>query len=80
MKYEEQYRIRVKRDEWGDSIVRGRFGHLYEHVQPPFLQINGIGKGFEMPAHVERIIRRKCIQEIVSRCLKLDSVVVAANR
>jgi hypothetical protein len=30
-KYGEQYRVRVKRDECGDSIVRGRFGHLYEH-------------------------------------------------
>jgi hypothetical protein len=30
-KYGEQYRVRVKRDECGDLIVRGRFGHLYEH-------------------------------------------------
>jgi hypothetical protein len=30
-KYGEQYRVRVKRDECGDSIVCGRFGHLYEH-------------------------------------------------
>jgi hypothetical protein len=29
--YGEQYRIRMKRDECGDSIVGGRFGHLYEH-------------------------------------------------
>ena len=30
-KYGEQYRVRVKRDECGDLVVRGRFGHLYEH-------------------------------------------------
>lgn len=30
-KFGEQYRVRVKCDECGDSIVRGRFGHLYEH-------------------------------------------------
>jgi hypothetical protein len=30
-KYGEQYRVRVKRDECRDFIVRGRFGHLYEH-------------------------------------------------
>jgi hypothetical protein len=29
--YGERYRVRVNRDECGDSIVRGKFGYIYEH-------------------------------------------------
>jgi hypothetical protein len=27
----EYYRLRMKRDECGEPVVRGKFGHLYEH-------------------------------------------------
>ena len=29
--FSERYRLRIKRDDCGDSIVPGKFGHLYEH-------------------------------------------------
>jgi hypothetical protein len=29
--FAEQYRLRVKHDDCGDPIIRGKFGHLYEH-------------------------------------------------
>jgi hypothetical protein len=28
--FAEQHRLRVKRDECGDLVIRGKFGHLYE--------------------------------------------------
>ena len=30
-RFAECYRLRVRRDECGDTIVRGKLGHLYEH-------------------------------------------------
>jgi hypothetical protein len=29
--FAEKYRVRVKRDDCGECIVRGKLGHLYEH-------------------------------------------------
>lgn len=31
LEFAQKYRIRVKFDECHDSVVRGKFGHLYEH-------------------------------------------------
>jgi hypothetical protein len=30
--FAEQYRLRVKRDDCGEPIINGKFGHLYEHA------------------------------------------------
>ncbi len=30
--FPEQYRLRVKRDDCGEPIINGKFGHLYEHA------------------------------------------------
>jgi hypothetical protein len=34
--FADQYRLRVKRDDCGDSIIAGKFGHLYEHGNGKF--------------------------------------------
>jgi hypothetical protein len=47
--YGEKYRIRMKRDECGDSIVGGRFGHLYEQYAGRF------GIVLELPADGTRL-------------------------
>jgi hypothetical protein len=44
-KFSEHYRLRVRRDSCGESIVPGRFGHLYEHDAGRF------GIVFEAPAN-----------------------------
>lgn len=30
-KFAEHYRLRIKRDDCSDSVIRGRFGHVYPH-------------------------------------------------
>jgi hypothetical protein len=30
--FAEYYRMRIKRDDCGEPIINGRFGHLYEHA------------------------------------------------
>lgn len=34
--FEAKYRLRVRRDACGDSMIPGKFGHLYEHAVEEF--------------------------------------------
>ena len=47
--FAENYRIRVKRDDCGDPIIRGKLGHLYEH------DIDSFGIVLESPTEHGRL-------------------------
>jgi len=48
LEFARQYRLRLNRDECHDAVVRGKFGHLYEHDTSRF------GVVFEAPANGRR--------------------------
>jgi hypothetical protein len=54
--FAEQYRLRVKRDECGDLVIRGKFGYLYE------LDAGRFGIVLESPAdngHSDKTLRAR---------------------